>query len=266
MKRVLSLGAGVQSSTLALMAAHGEIDVPDCAIFADTQAEPKAVYDWLNWLEKQLPFPVYRVTNGNLFDAATKLHISKNGNGYTKASPPAWITEDGGKTVNLMMRQCTVDYKIKPIIKKMRDLGFKKDGVEQFIGISKDEAQRMKPARDKWINNRWPLIEKYMTREDCFTWMKEKGYPLPPRSSCSFCPYHSNEEWKRLKNNDQQAFNEAVKFEKALQKTMEQVKGFRGIAYLHRSCRPLDEIDFNAKSPQLELDLFGDECEGMCGV
>lgn len=266
MKRVLSLGAGVQSSTLALMAAHGEIEMPDCAIFADTQAEPQAVYKWLDWLEKQLPFPVYKVTKGNLFAAATKLHISKNGNAYTKASPPAWITEDGGKTVNLMMRQCTVDYKIRPIIKKMRDLGFKKDGVVQFIGISKDEAQRMKPARDKWITNRWPLIEKFMTREDCFAWMKEKGYPLPPRSSCSFCPYHSNYEWKRLKNNDQQAFNEAVEFEKALQKTMGQVKAFRGTAYLHRSCKPLEEIDFNARSPQLELDLFGDECEGMCGV
>jgi hypothetical protein len=42
---VLSLGAGVQSTTLALMAAHGEVGpMPDCAIFADTCWEPKAVY------------------------------------------------------------------------------------------------------------------------------------------------------------------------------------------------------------------------------
>lgn len=34
--RILSLGAGVQSSTLALMAEHGEIEKPDYAIFADT--------------------------------------------------------------------------------------------------------------------------------------------------------------------------------------------------------------------------------------
>ena len=39
--RILSLGAGVQSSTLALMAATGETEHrPDAAIFADTQAEP----------------------------------------------------------------------------------------------------------------------------------------------------------------------------------------------------------------------------------
>lgn len=52
MLRVLSLGAGVQSTTLALMAAHGEIEPPDCAIFADTQWEPAEVYAHLNCARK----------------------------------------------------------------------------------------------------------------------------------------------------------------------------------------------------------------------
>ena len=64
--RVLSLGVGVQSSTLALLAARGEVGpMPDCAIFADTGAEPRKVYTWLDWLETQLPFPVHRVSRGN---------------------------------------------------------------------------------------------------------------------------------------------------------------------------------------------------------
>lgn len=66
MLRILSLGAGVQSTTLALMAAHGEIDRVDCAIFADTQSEPKAVYDHLERLRAALPFPVYIVSKGSL--------------------------------------------------------------------------------------------------------------------------------------------------------------------------------------------------------
>ena len=49
MKRFLSLGAGVQSSTLALMIAHGELEPVDAAIFADTGWEPKKVYVWLDW-------------------------------------------------------------------------------------------------------------------------------------------------------------------------------------------------------------------------
>ena len=64
--RVLSLGAGVQSSTLALMIEQNLIPPVDCAIFSDTQAEPKAVYEWLDWLESKLSYPVYRVTWRNL--------------------------------------------------------------------------------------------------------------------------------------------------------------------------------------------------------
>ena len=75
-KVVLSLGAGVQSSTLALMAAKGEVTpMPDVAVFADTGYEPKAVYAWLDWLEKQLPFPVAKVTRGNLRDDQIKTRV-----------------------------------------------------------------------------------------------------------------------------------------------------------------------------------------------
>src|ERR1700760_2898815 len=67
--RVLSMGAGVQSTTLALMAAHGEIGpMPDCAIFADTGAEPAGVYEQVEWLSSGnvLPFPIHTVTAGSL--------------------------------------------------------------------------------------------------------------------------------------------------------------------------------------------------------
>jgi 3'-phosphoadenosine 5'-phosphosulfate sulfotransferase (PAPS reductase)/FAD synthetase len=69
--RALSLGAGVQSTTLALMAAHGKIGpMPDCAIFSDTGWEPKAVYAHLDWLRSDnvLPFPVHVVSAGNIRD------------------------------------------------------------------------------------------------------------------------------------------------------------------------------------------------------
>jgi len=64
--RILSLGAGVQSSTLALKIKQGEIPMVDAGIFADTKGEPKAVYDWLEWLKKQLNFPVHTVTYRDL--------------------------------------------------------------------------------------------------------------------------------------------------------------------------------------------------------
>jgi hypothetical protein len=42
--RVLSLGAGVQSSTVLFKMLEGEIPMADVSIFADTGNEPKAVY------------------------------------------------------------------------------------------------------------------------------------------------------------------------------------------------------------------------------
>src|SRR6185312_6409734 len=67
--RVLSLGASVQSTTLALMATHGEVGpIPDCAIFSDTGWEPRAVYEHPAWLisPNVLPFSVHIVSAGNI--------------------------------------------------------------------------------------------------------------------------------------------------------------------------------------------------------
>ncbi len=264
--KVLSLGAGVQSSTLALMAAHGELDMPDCAIFADVQAEPESVYTWLDWLEKQLPFPVYKITRGSLPQQALIVRTSKKGTQYQKHAPPAFMIDKETGEGGIMMRQCTSDFKIEPIRKKLRELGGKDRGVEQWLGISKDEIQRMKPSRDKWITNRWPLIEKRLTRYQCLQWMQDKGYPAPPRSSCYFCPYHSPAEWWRLKTEEPACFAKAVQFEKDFQIAMSKVTGFRGTPFLNRSCVPLDTIDFEEMLKTYQVDLFGNECEGMCGV
>jgi hypothetical protein len=120
---IISLGAGVQSSTMALMAAAGEITpMPDCAIFADTQAEPKSVYVWLDWLEKQLPFPVVRVTKGNLSEMALVVRTSKlSGQTYTKHNIPAF-TINPARKIGLMKRHCTGDFKIEMIHRKLRQL------------------------------------------------------------------------------------------------------------------------------------------------
>lgn len=269
MKHIISLGAGVQSSTMALMAAHGEITpMPDCAIFADTQSEPRKVYEWLDWLETQLPFPVYRVTKGNLRIDSLRLRVSKTGNKYQKSSPPLFTTENG-KSSGLLMRQCTQDYKLQPIYKKMRELIGKNGRATQWLGISMDELQRVRqvrPDKEKWLSNRWPLIDARMTRQHCLDWMRDKGYPKPPRSACTFCPYHSNHEWLQLSANE---FEEAVEYEKQIQQTFAGVSGFRGTVYLHRDLVPLDQVDLTADNRQCEMfDEYGFavECEGMCGV
>ena len=271
---LISLGAGVQSSTMALMAAKGEIGpMPTAALFSDTMAEPKSIYAWLGWLEKQLPFPVYRVTAGSLTERSLKKHINqKTGKPYLKNMIPAFVKRDDG-TKGIVGRRCTFDHKIIPLTKKARQLagGARKGDpvkVVQWIGISLDEVHRMKPSKDTWSKHRWPLIEMEMTRHDCLRWMERNGYPKPPRSACIYCPFHSDTEWKRLKYNEPEAFAEAVKFEKSLQalhadKTIN--NRMINIPFLHDSLKPLDEIDFSDDPTQGQL-KFGNECEGLCGV
>lgn len=268
---IISLGAGVQSSTMALMAAHGEITpMPDAAIFADTQAEPKAVYEWLDWLEKQLPFPVYRVTRGSLTKAITTLRARKDGQGYWVFSgiPTFNINPDGSD--GHVQRQCTYSFKIEVLDKKVRQLagikrGQKTVGVSQWIGISVDEASRMKPSRYPWAEHRWPLIEMRMSRNDCLRWMERKGFPKPPRSACVYCPYHSDAEWRRLRDEEPESFAEAVRVD-YLYRELKSKAGLRGVPYVHASRVPLDQVDFSTDEDRGQLNMFINECEGVCGV
>lgn len=159
------------------MAAHGEIGpMPDCAIFSDTQWEPKAVYEHLKWMMSgnvNLPFPIHIVTAGNLREAA----IAKaNTTGQQFAAIP-WYTKTvdrkGNITEGMGRRQCTTEYKLRPMQKKIVELlgGRRpKGGAEVWIVISTDEAIRMKPSRVQYIVNRWPLIEQGVSRQDCLKW------------------------------------------------------------------------------------------------
>lgn len=274
MLTVISLGAGVQSSTMALMAARWELghDV-DAAIFADTRAEPAGVYDWLNWLEKQLPFPVYRVSAGNLRETLLSTQEGRF------ASIPAFTLLDG--KVGMVRRQCTREYKIEPIQRKIRELiglvpgqrGPREVAVKQLIGISLDEMQRMKDSGKTYIQNVWPLIDLRMTRQKCLTWLASKGYPLPVKSACTFCPYHDDAMWRDMKLNDPVSFNDAVIVDEAFRESakIRAKKGMDGKIYLHRSCTPLREVDFGnsedfGQLPMFDALGFQNECDGMCGV
>lgn len=269
MKRILSLGAGVQSSTLALMIAAGEVPMVDCAIFADTGAEPQGVYDWLDWLEKQLPFSVHRVSGGNLFDDQLTPSTSKDGTKYLRNMIPAYAFEKGAAAEGMLLRKCTGEYKLAPLRRKSRELmlaaGAK--SVTQLIGISWDEAHRMKPSGVNYVTNEYPLVDRNLTRGHCLEWMKARGYPQPPKSACIFCPYHSDQQWKALPPDE---LKRAADFERrwnALASQDTRKTQTRGVIRLHRSGKPIDEVDFNTSPEDFgQVDAFGNECEGLCGV
>ena len=268
---VLSLGAGVQSTVLALMADRSEYGLPhpDFAIFADTGWEPPAVYDHLNWLESQLSFEVVRVSAGNIKESILS-GINPEGRKFLDI-PVFVVNPDGSRGV--ATRQCTRVYKLDPIRQYLRETleippkqrAPKATQVEMWLGISADEAVRVKPSKDEWITNRYPLIENGFSRAQLLNWFNE-NYPdrYLPTSSCIGCPYHNDSVWKHLKDSDPKSFQEAVFIDQALRNVPATRGAIKGDAYLHRSRTPLVEVDFSDVTSYDNLML--EECEGLCGI
>lgn len=253
----LSLGAGVQSTVMALLAEHGEIEKPDFAIFADTGWEPARVYEHLAWLETQLSFPLIRANAGNIKQDAEN-NINTSGGRF--ASMPFFL-EGGG----MGRRQCTNEYKIQPIQKTIRSLlGYEKgqrikEQHRQWIGISTDEIQRLKDSSVRWLVNEWPLVELRMSRNDCMAWFN-KHYPdrTLAKSACVVCPYKDNAAWRDLTRAE---FAEAVAFDEMIRNHPKMEKK----QYVHRDCIPLAQVDLSTAEDHGQIS-FLDECDGMCGV
>lgn len=268
---VLSLGAGVQSTVLALMADRGEngLSPPDFAIFADTGWEPPAVYDHLEWLTQQLSFEVIKVQAGNIRESILS---GTNPEGRNFLDIPVFlINPDGSQSVST--RQCTRVYKLDPIRRELRKmLGIepnrrapKQIQVEMWLGISADEATRQKHSKEEWISNRYPLIELGFSRGQLQNWFDE-NYPGRnlPRSSCIGCPYHGDDMWKHLKYNDPKSFDDAVFVDTALRKLPATKGTIKGEAYLHGSRTPLGKVNFSDATDYNTL--MARECEGLCGI
>lgn len=254
--RVISLGAGVQSSTVYLLALAGELGKVDAAIFADTGWEPAAVYEHLDRLEAEggERVPILRVSAGNIRD-------TKRQKDFYDA--PYYLRNPDGSD-GMARRQCTHQLKIRPIRWALSELlaerGLSKTPgvVESLMGISLDEYRRVKDSDVAYVTNVYPLIERRWTRADCKKFLAEQGWQAP-RSACIGCPFHSNDEWRSLTPDE---FDDAVQFEREIQTTK---AALRGTPFLHAARVPLDQVDLSTPEERGQL-TFDDECAGICGV
>ncbi|MFD1935132.1 hypothetical protein ACFSKW_27020 [Nonomuraea mangrovi] len=244
--RVLSLGAGVQSSTLLLLAIERAIPRFDTAIFADTRWEPAEVYAHLDRLDKlatDAGMPIRRVSSGDLRrDALDPEHRF--------VSMPLFVLgQDGSR--GMLRRQCTQEYKIACLKAEARRLlGYphparvpKDVYAEQAIGISVDEFHRAKDATVGYLRNIFPLLDLGWSRADCRAYLTSKGFADTPRSACVGCPYHRDSEWLHLRDTDPDGWAEAVAFDEAIRHGHPRAPGIGATYYLHRSRRPLAETD-----------------------
>lgn len=273
--QVLSLGAGIQSSTLLLMSCQGQLPKLDAAVFADTQWESPQVYAHLAWLEgeaKAAGIPLLRVSAGNLREATMHGLIR---DGQREASMPLFVLSPDGKRGQIR-RQCTHDYKLVPIERCLRRDMLRLrpyqiapvDAVDQWIGISADELHRANISREHWRRNVWPLLglpedaaklDRPYTRLMCRDWLAQH-YPgrNVPRSSCLGCPFHRNAEWVEIKRQPA-LWADVCEVDEAIRNADK----LAGTAYLHEARIPLRMVDLNEDQQTLGFEA---ECLGLCGT
>lgn len=230
---VLSLGAGVQSTTAHLLALDGVIEPFDHIVFADTHDEPVAVYEHLARIRDTADVTI--VSAGPLRDTVKSTFV-----------PIPLYDGRGG----MGRRQCTYQYKLRPIRQWLRTLDVVP--VDLAVCISTDEVWRAKDSGLKWCRNVFPLLDLGWSRQMCVEYLTER-WPWPvPRSACVYCPLKSDAEFIDMRENHPADWSAAVAFDESA----------REFGYVHRSGKPLATAILRPEDAgQLVL-----ECEGMCGL
>ncbi|MFJ1931691.1 hypothetical protein ACIPLC_15830 [Kitasatospora sp. NPDC086801] len=260
---------------MLLLSALGELPKLDYAIFSDTGWEPSKVYLHLDEVERRIArsanIPVLRVSSGNIReDALDPAHRF--------ASMPLYILNQDGSP-GMTRRQCTGEYKIKPIKRQVRQiLGYPHPArvprglyAEQWIGISTDEFHRAKDSDVKYTRHTFPLLDLGMSRDDCLKLLAEHGWGSTPKSSCLGCPFHGNAQWREIRDNSPEEWADVVEFDAAIRagnaRANADGRPLLGQAYLHRSRLPLDLAPIDkltraeARAQQLRLELDEEELE-----
>ena len=271
--RTLSLGAGVQSTTLLLMALDGTLPAIDCAIFADTGWEPASVYEHLDKitaLAAKSGVPVLRVSRGNLRTdsiAPTGRYISV----------PYFLRNPDG-TEGMARRQCTSEYKLEPIRRKTRELlgakapDFRRvpkgNVAEQWIGFSSDEIGRVSDHDQvSYVTKRYPLLDLGFDRKACERWLKARGWTSVAKSACIGCPFHGNRQWRELRDERPEEWADAVEFDRQIRSGEARMTGLlRGEPFLHRSRLPLSEAPIDRVTPAEWKSRQGDIFDAIADI
>ncbi|GLP95302.1 hypothetical protein [Paraferrimonas sedimenticola] len=256
---VLSSGGGTQSNAMIVLISQGKLPKPDLIVMVDTEREMSNVFDYQR--EHILPlceamgieYHIIKKSEYTEHDLTTK-------NDDERVLPPFFIVNDDTGEISKMPGFCSGKWKTEPFQRHINKLyGEKyatKRGVEVWLGITIDEAQRVKVTGGKW-NRVYPLVEMMLTRQMCIQIVEDAGLPTPPRSHCWMCPNRHNNDWADMQANHPEEFAKAVEFEKNLIAKWPQYR-------VNRSADPLGVQTFvdDGRGTQLDLIQFCDT--GMC--
>jgi hypothetical protein len=259
--RSISYGGGVQSTALLVLAAEHRIDFQTflMANVGDDSENPGT----LRYLEEYAK--PYAADHGIALDVLDRVMV-RSGETRTLYGE---ITRPGSRSLKIPVRMsngapgtrsCTADYKIKVIGREMKRRGATaKNRAVVGIGISLDEIQRANSRRPEPHEDiTYPLLELGLRRQDCARIIRNAGLPVPPKSSCWFCPFHRPETWHEQRRNEPELFEKSCQLEELLNERRDALG--KDHVYLTRFGRPLRE----AIPDGVDLLPGFDEADGLC--
>lgn len=245
--RTFSYGGGVQSTAALVLAAQGHIDFrtflfanvghdsehPGTIEYIEKHAAPFAAHHGIDLVELHRT-PTRGVSAGRVETLYSRLMRD----GSRSLPIPVRMSNGAPGT-----RSCTADFKIKVIGGWLKANGATATAKAIVgIGISLDEIQRVNARRAMpYEIPTYPLLdhEPPLRRQDCERIIRNAGLPVPPKSSCWFCPFHTPQRWAEMRRDEPELFDRACHLENTLN-DRRRVLG-RDPVYLTRFNRPLVE-------------------------
>lgn len=259
--QVFSSGLGTQSTGICILIYLGVLPKPDLIVAADTGRECSAAIEYSRKhiipLMKEIDVP-FIIKHKDSFPELGKTYdlIDESNETKTDVLLPMFIDNMGD--ISKAKGFCSHIWKTMTVHRTVNQFFGKKEadkrGIDQWIGMSIDEYQRVKYPVGKW-QKQYPLVNMALNRQQVINITQAFGLPKPPRSSCKMCPNRADREWLEMKRDAPEDFQEAVEVERFIHS-----KGYDN-QFIHQSCIPLDQVIFTTE-PEGQMDMF--ECSGMC--
>lgn len=300
MLNVFSFGGGVQSMAVLVLAAQGKVDYktflfcnvgadsehPDTLTYVKEIAQPYALKHGLHLIELQKikrdgqTETIYqRLTRPGSRSIGIPVRMSNGAPGRRSCTVDFkievcdhWLKDHGvnmalafeKKLAKMLARDREMDLLSLSSDELLALARFPRPLARVGLGISLDEFQRMRnDSGVEWKKLEYPLIDLRIDRNQCKEIIRRADLPVPPKSSCWFCPYHSLSVWQEMRLHQPDLFQKAVALEHLINER--RLTLGRDEVWFHGKLKPLDKITTDYEQPL----LFDDEppCEsGYCFV
>jgi len=267
-RRIISYGGGVQSTAMIVLSAQGRIPPIDAAIMANVGDDSEHPATLVYVREVMLPWAAKNGVHIEVMD-----RVKRNGDTETLMGR---LTREGSRSLPIPIRMdngapgtrsCTADFKIAVVGKWLKKHGATAENpFEVCIGISTDEIQRVSNKKSMpYEKPIYPLIDVSMDRSRCQQVIAAAGLPVPPKSSCFFCPFHRPQVWAEMRRDEPELFEKSAALEDLLNERRDELG--KDHVYLTRFAKPLREAIPEAQNMLPIFDVSPDieTCdEGYC--